>query len=360
MKQTRGKQTFLLLQALRAIAALLVVDSHALELVQARLHRHDGFWINGAAGVDLFFVISGFVMMLSAESLRSAVRPARRFLWARLLRIAPMYWAATTLKVAILLLAPGLAAHSLHSTWHVAASYLFLPSYSDTGDPYPVLVVGWTLNLEMLFYGIFTLALWRRARVLTAVAPALIALYLAGVLWPGIGTFGRGAALLALANPLVLEFLFGVALGRLVLSGRLRLERLAPALLMLGFAALLLALPGPPAMRPFRWGLPALAIVAAALALESRLRRHVPGWLLTLGDASYSIYLVHGLVLPVLALGVMRLPVSDAVLKLIVVVAALLASALAGVLVYCYLERPVTVWVRDRFSLGSHSSSAAA
>ena len=97
MRARKSSNTFYTLQALRAAAALMVVLDHCiyLWLVGVR-HRPDAdFWMNGAAGVDIFFVISGFVITVSLPGLEKSAMPAVEFLRRRITRIVPLYWIAT-------------------------------------------------------------------------------------------------------------------------------------------------------------------------------------------------------------------------------------------------------------------------
>ena len=158
------------IQYLRAVAALAVVVFHAAE-------RSGLNFVVGAAGVDIFFVISGFVMWTLA-----ATRPVST--WAfyrdRLLRIAPLYW-IVTLVMAVGALA-GLFPRIRLTADHVIASLAFVPHRSPSnGEIWPLLTQGWTLNLEMFFYLIFGLILFLpRERRLAMLTTTFVGLVLAG------------------------------------------------------------------------------------------------------------------------------------------------------------------------------------
>jgi peptidoglycan/LPS O-acetylase OafA/YrhL len=271
------------IQALRAAACLLVVAYHATRAT----------WPNGAAGVDVFFTISGLVMGLSAQTL--ATRPAawRIFAARRIRRLVPLYWLLTTAKLLIGLAIPATLAVTRPGVWNIAASYLFIPARDGAGLVRPVLGVGWTLQFEALFYLLTTLALALRRPPLRILLPILIPLAIAGFVrqpdWP---------APLSLANGLVLEFCAGLALAHIAPTlARLPTSRAWP---MLATASiLLLTIPEPGPWRFLLWGAPAAAIIAAALALEHRV--HIPRAVLLLGEASYAIYLIHPFLTPILA-----------------------------------------------------------
>ncbi len=312
-----------MIQALRAAACLLVVIDHAATGYFGDAHG----WQNLSAGVDLFFVISGYVMVVSAASL--ALRPDgwRRFAVRRLRRIVPLYWLLTAAKFLSCELRPDLAPHSHPGWWSFIGSAAFIPVRDLSGAVRPVLSVGWTLNFEMLFYALFAAALAIRVHPLW-ITPALAALALAG--------FWRDPAWPApcwLANGMVLEFAAGMALG--CVSGAL--PRRAAIWIMASSAVLLLTLPHAGPWRFLAWGMPAAAILAAAVALEPRAGPHLPAWLLATGDASYAIYLVHPFVVPAFA--------SHGA---VAAIAAVPASAMAGMLVHRRVDVPLRRWLRGR------------
>jgi exopolysaccharide production protein ExoZ len=306
-------------QALRAAACLLVVAYHA----------DGGRWPNGAAGVDLFFVISGLVMQMSSAGLA-----ARVFMVHRLRRLVPLYWTLSAAKLAIGLVWPATLAVARPGAWNMVASFLFIPARDGAGLVRPLLGVGWTLQFEMLFYVLFAGALALRRRPAWVVLPILGALTIAGFwrvpAWP---------AALTLANGLVAEFGFGMILAMAApcLAG---LKPPVGWLLVLLGAIFLLAGPSGGAWRFVFWGLPAAAIVAGALVLEAPLRGRLPRIGLVLGDSSYAIYLVHPFLVPVLVVALGRAPIA------VVVVASLVTCALAGWLVHHWFDEKVQARLR--------------
>ena len=201
-----GQLGYRTVQALRGLACALVVAYHAVGCWgEGRVPPRgaDSIWPNGAAGVDLFFVISGFVMAVSAPGL-SGPAGAWRFIVRRCHRVVPLYWLMTCAKLAVL----ALSGRATYNAWHVVASLLLLPSRDAVGVVRPVLGVGWTLQVEALFYALFALALAVRKPPLRVLLPVLLPLAVAGFFrrdeWP---------VPLALANGLVLEFVLGVGVA---------------------------------------------------------------------------------------------------------------------------------------------------
>ena len=329
---------------MRGLAALMVLLLHATEVATERFgSRHQNWWA-GAAGVDIFFVISGYVMSLSSDRLVLQKGGATEFLKRRLERVVPIYWIATTLKVVLLLCVPALGLRGLGGSWHVVASYLFLPSWNTIHAALPVVPVGWTLNFEMLYYMLFALALAFKVPPLRMLTPLLIALALVPL-----AVRAREDALLTWCDPILLEFLFGMLLERAWRRGW-RLQTSIAWFVLGGALSLLVILPrqdGTP-LRPLMWGLPAVAMLAAGLSLEDSFGGRVPRWALWTGDASYSIYLTHGFVLPVVARVLEAMPWAGVRQTISIVFLSLALCLGAGWLFYHWVELPLIGFFRRR------------
>ncbi len=339
------RPTYRFIQILRAVAATMVVVHHATIMLWERSHLRVGNTFGASAGVDIFFVISGFVMTISTGPLRDAMHPARTFLARRLERVVPMYWLVTTAKVLGLLLIPALCLNAIGGVRHILASYLFLPTLNFQQAFTPVVVVGWTLDFEMAFYALFAVALAFRWRPMIFLAPVLL-------LVPLLPFAHYPAPLLGLhfyQDTLLWEFLFGTVLGLAVPWARRVPWPVGIALLAFGFYRLFLRLPlNFHQWRGLWWGLPALAIVLGAISLERRWGARSPRWALELGDASYSIYLVHTFVLPAIGLLLERLGhhwVGEGAVSLVL---AVLVSLAAGEALYRLVELPITRWFKGR------------
>ena len=344
-----GARPFLLIQVLRGIAALMVVWHHATLMENERLDPARGVWLSGAGGVDIFFVISGFVMVLSSRSLCGAVHPVRIFLQRRIDRVVPMYWIVTTVKLGIALSLPALAPNVLNGLWHVIASYLFLPSLNAAGAIHPVLIVGWTLNFEAAFYVMVALGLGLRLPLVPFLLTLLAALGFAG--WVLRGSL---PVILSQINPLLLEFGYGVLLTGILPLLRVR-RRWGAVLysmaLLAGFAVIQI---NPQEVvrtsRPFVWGLAAMVIVGSALALEDQAGKWMPGWLLQIGNASYTNYLIHTLVLAVLGFLWSKKGTSDHAGWIVGTMLCVVACAIAAEIGYRFVEMPATAWVKGKRS----------
>ena len=337
-------------QILRALAALAIAMHHA-QYDAAGLAQRLGLGFRAieapwSAGVDVFFVISGFIMVHASRGLFGEPGASRVFLARRVARIAPLYWAATSLYLAVALAAPALLNSEGLSPGLVLASYVFLPWARPDGAVQPAYSLGWTLNYEMFFYALFALALtrpWRQG------VPALIAMLLALVAFGRL--LGSAAPWRFWTDPIILEFAFGMALGVARLKGA-RLGPIVRAVLAGGglvLFALDLARPegALASLRVLAYGVPATMLVAAAaLAPDEGRASSLARFGAWLGDASYALYLVH----PFVIRGAREI-VWDSDLAGVIgpwgfVVASLGATILAALLVHRWFERPTTDRVR--------------
>jgi exopolysaccharide production protein ExoZ len=316
------------IQYLRAAAALGV------------LIFHGSGYRTGAAGVDIFFVISGFIMMSSASRREWQVG---NFALHRIVRIVPMYWLITVALAGTAVILPSMFRRLRPHLAQFTMSLLFIPHLDSYGHPWPLVVQGWSLNLEVLFYAVFALSLALRRWRTGFLAAALAALALSSLVVP------RDAALArTYCNPMFLEFLLGIIAGRLWLSGRLFGRNLAVAMIIAALAAfaatsvlhtdLAFALPQQPEWeRVLVWGVPAFVLAVGVLSLEyNGSVRKLPIALL-LGDASYCLYLVQGLINP---------PVAKLAgpYRLLVMLPLALSAAVA---LHIVVERPVTRRLRS-------------
>lgn len=321
------------LQCMRAVAAILVVCFHHINALRDRAAPDLPFFEIGRFGVDIFFVISGFIMWTTTSA-----RPTSgaEFMKRRIIRIVPLYW-LFTLVTAFVSTEGGLRLN-LPDPVRLAKSLLFVPQWSPEFDLVaPVMLVGWTLELEMLFYAIFACVLFMApARRLWAMCAILATLTAIGLL------FHPSAAIpKAFSDSIVAEFAFGLILGRLYEIGRLPQSAAFAAGLTVASLAMLALHRAMPDVRLIYFGIPAAMLVMAALMMESRIRDG-GAWrtLRFLGDASYSIYLSH---LMAMAISWKIIPPALATAAPWPVLVFQIVFAIAfGALAYVAVERPIT------------------
>lgn len=320
------------LQFLRFIAAAAVLFSHSADLLVP--HASVVWKVPWTAGVDLFFVISGFIMVWLTSGQFGVRGAAGRYLLRRMIRIVPPYWFFTLAMIATALVAGEHVRNQRLGAAQLVTSFLFVPWPRGDGALNPILSQGWTLNYEAFFYLCFAAAMMSR-RGLAWLAAAFVALAAAQPLVPE-GWF----VLRFYCSPIILEFLGGMGLARLHMAG-LRMPRWGMVLGAAVAVPLYLALGGIGVTeRAFAWGLPALVFAAGFLLSREPARLGAPGRLLKLGgDASYTLYLSHTFCVNavVLAWQTLALP-----FPWLAVVSAMLAAFAFAVLFYLAVERPVT------------------
>jgi exopolysaccharide production protein ExoZ len=291
------------IQILRAVAAWLVVFSHYMQFFPTH-HLVNNGWENygwlGHFGVDIFFVISGFIMFYS---LSNRMCSAKEFFIRRLIRIVPAYWFYTFLMV---LLASIYTKEFSYTDWNLntlISSLFFTLSKNPSGAGYfPLLTVGWTLSFEMFFYALLSLCILTFGRFFfLACTFTLIALPL---MWNKQWIFG-----MLISQKLLYAFVYGIALGYVYI----RLKSTRPRLLyVLGVClfvlGVMLLVSGQLFVKPIQIGgdekrpLLAFLFIGSALCFESvflKIRVNSFRLLRYLGDISYSTYLLHTLVIGV-------------------------------------------------------------
>jgi exopolysaccharide production protein ExoZ len=285
-------------QYLRAIAALMVAYVHALDQIPQYLPYLNRYLLGGArmaSGVDLFFVISGFIMLVSSRR----TKPGEFFI-RRIIRIVPLYWTLTTVLAVIYLWRPEFFRTTVLGVGYFVKSLLFIPyaNPGQKGQMFPLLVPGWSLNFEMFFYAIFACALFaplnRRVVFTGLIFTILFAVgYLAR-------NSAHGAEINFFTNFRLFEFLFGMAIAHFYIAGSVRLPTIASWIFILGGFVVLLAgiptlhlVPGDALQVLLENAIPAAAVVLGTVSLDQKGGLPKLSFLAFLGDASYSMYLSH-------------------------------------------------------------------
>jgi exopolysaccharide production protein ExoZ len=339
------------LQVLRAIAALAVIVFHVIEnhVAAGSLLRAGGLFAILASGVDLFFVISGFVIRYVTYH-RHGPGEVVSFVLRRCLRVVPLYWIITCFVIAVAYFAPSMMRSYRFEPVHAALSMMFIPWPRPDGSFFPPLGPGWSINYEVMFYLTFALVMLRCSR---GVLPYVLAGGYACVVLL-VAVLDLNPQQFIFGNLRTLEFVAGVFLADAWITQRAWF-RPAVAAMVLPVALFSIAVGffrGPEVtifsvagFCLFTWGLLALP----AMRVPERAGRFVT----LLGDASYSLYLVHPIIISGLAyvwragFGRSGLTVTDACVFVV-------ASVLGGLAVHFVLEKPL---MRASKSLLSGSDS---
>lgn len=330
------------IQILRAIAATSVVYYHL-----GAVPQHGSLVVFGSFGVDIFFVISGFVMAMVCGHGETP----RAFAAKRVARIVPLYWVLTTGVLLLAAVRPDLLNSTTAHLGNYVKSLLFIPYFKENGALHPMLALGWTLNYEMFFYLCVGLVLLAGRRNLALFIGSVAALVTAAYIV--LGHLAGGPVLSSFfGSALLFEFLFGMVAYLLWRQGRLS-GASAPWLIAAALAAYAFMAAcesrGATIDRVFVFGLPSFVLVLAFVGCE----RWIPGpgdrvcdALCRIGDASYATYLSHFYVVEgIRKIAHQKFGLIDPYRP--VGVAVILVSALVvGHVVYLWLDRPLSRWAR--------------
>lgn len=332
------------LQVLRALAATLVVWVHTQEIILSDALPH---WIRvfGYGGVDLFFVISGFIIVRTTHN--KNIRPTA-FFKKRVLRVAPMYYFFTLLVVAMSFTMPGILKSTQPDFIQIMKSLLFVPFEKTPERVYPVYYLGWTLNYEMFFYSLFAVSLFLPERIRPlAITAVIVSLISAGSQFDNPSDYGVAAFFYT--RPILLDFVLGMILAS-YFQGPSRPTHPLPWSICLAAGVAWLVIGGqlfsfgssvsPPTDTFMAFGVPAALIVAGAVGLEhSRIKIGTP-IMGRLGDASYSLYLSHYFFVGSVIV-LVRFVEPDSLGRALLTPVTMVAAVVVGFGTFHLLERPL-------------------
>ena len=315
------------IQILRAWASIIVVLYHALGTAASygqtsKYFSMLGSW--GIHGVDIFFVISGFIMYYT--QILKDNRPSK-FIKDRVIRIVPIYWILTSVYLGLYFFIPSLFRDYKPSVEYILSSYFFItgPLYNE----HPILSYGWTLEYEAIFYLVFFIVLFFSSRLYFVFASFL--LVLAYIFIPNLSI-------------ILLEFIFGMLIA--VIYTKFKASKYSGVVFCFGVLLLLssIFISVTESNRLLFFGFPSALIVYSLLGLKESKN----AFFLFLGTASYSIYLIHVFTLPLFY----KIS-SKYMLNLnydILVVFSIVFTILVGSIFYLVVEKPVTNFLKKRFS----------
>ena len=357
------------IQILRAVAALIVVLYHV-GVEETHICADTGggcapdMWF-GLDGVTLFFMISGFIMVVTSWNSFGKPGAAVDFIRRRIQRIVPLYWIVTTIGVIGVAIAPAMLNVPVLDPIYIAASYLFYPVARLNGLVRPIANLGWTLELEMMFYVIFTGALLFNRKLGMALAMGVIVLITAG----GVaGLYGASVPLNFWSDPIILDFALGMAVGAAYKVGanlpRAAVWGLCGAFVLIAVGVVVQA----PWINSFAelsfvrrlfLALPAAALfLVGALGPQLNAANLFTRLGLLLGDASYSLYLIHPFILRPFAKIWAKLFVTHLPMWVFTCTAPIAAIA-AGLALYWLVERPLSNYFARKRPLKSAPSLAS-
>ncbi|MGL4609213.1 MAG: acyltransferase family protein [Trueperaceae bacterium] len=369
------RRTIHSIQALRAIAALLVVAAHVEAAFRDSPEVAGIPWISqfaglsgfGGVGVDIFFIISGFIMVYVGVPYFRKENTIQDFLMRRILRIYPIYWLVSlflvglaTLKTILAIRAGQSFAESLDFDlqWHRLLSAISLfPTYNELGDIQPILGVGWTLSFEVFFYLVFTLALSIGFRWTLSVVIATFSL-LVFIPWP----IGNSALGNFFTDGILLEFPMGMLLGYAVVLGKRPARWLLMSCFVLSLVGYVIGilLQADFSHRYLFRGIPSTLLVFSLVFWEICFGLRVPAFLVKLGDASYATYLVHTIVISYLVFPIIEtITLLQQINVEILGIFTFLIATFIGLMVYEVFERPLQGWLMKWYKSGQTARAQA-
>lgn len=341
------------IQAIRGVATLFVVFYHIMNTEHKFANSNTilpSFLTIFSSGVDLFFVISGFVIVTVSRGKFDSFIEMLKFMYNRVTRVYSLYWFYTGLLMVYFILPPEMFARS-HEDVDIFRSFLLLPQAN-----LPLLVVAWTIVHEMYFYSTFAIFLLFSEKHLTKLLLVwsffIVVIYF---IFHQIPENSIAPTVKIITHPLTFEFIGGCIIAKLIFTGtKIRGLTFFIIGIFLLLANYLLA--GDVAMdrwpRLFFFGLPSLLIIYGSIVVELDSNIKLPDYLRFLGDASYSIYLSHYIVLPIIG----RLwPIiikwrhidnsgyTDNIVAIFVMIVAVLVTGIGS---YHFLEKPMLLYTR--------------
>ena len=347
------------IQALRGVAALLVLFFHMAEFQRQMAEGNpsdtalvSGIWDRGWAGVDLFFIISGFIMVYVTRQSGRSFADIRNFIVARVTRIYPLWWVCAGIMAVYFLMTYGMLAApdrvegSSDAFAYAARSFLLIPQ-----EVPPLLGLGWTLIHEMFFYIVFAGLLFLPRKYLPWALSVWAILTVIGSQFIAPAAYARNFMELV-ASPLSLEFIAGGFAGYWVTRGKIIPSK---ALVIGGALLVFLALFFFPYVelgtyttsRVAMFALPFLLLTYGWVCCELKGQLKAPKWLSKLGDWSYSLYLTHYIVLVTLRRIYrhvfpedLKVGADGIIDNVIFALLALLLSIITAAIFYNLIERP--------------------
>lgn len=325
-------------QFLRGVAALIVVLAHiAFKGEQYSVDILSWFHV-GSVGVDLFFIISGFIMCYTTDNKEIYFH---KFIRNRLERIVPLYWVLTFVALIIFIVKPSLI-NSSGGTTSIIDSFLLLPN----GNKF-LIQNGWTLSYEFYFYFIFATALLffrNRIKRYSAVVTSLIFLSIIGLL---INT--EIAYLDFLTSNYLLEFALGIVAFLVFKKSEFKISMsvvfLLLGLILMGYQNFngIFKLPFD---RSISYGMPMFLIFIGMLSLEGVFRNTkniISNFFEKLGDSSYSLYLAHPFAISPVAMACKYLGINNPYLFLFLLT---FSAIFTGFFVFYFIEKPLIKFIK--------------
>jgi exopolysaccharide production protein ExoZ len=282
------------LQAVRGLAAILVLLHHTTNLAVQKQGQQffNGIFAPGNMGVDLFFVLSGFIIYYIHHKDIGKKDKYKAFLSKRFIRIYPTYWIVALILLPLYFIIPSIGESYSRNPWYLIKSFLLFPQ-----SVHPIVGPGWTLTHEMFFYLIFSLLILIKPKYSK---PIFISwLFISFCLFVSSFFFENSHYYLNfIFSSLNLEFAFGSLSAFLILRYNSKFK----FLLYFGLISVIISwsikiFTSVNIHEVISWGIPSALIIIGCVSYELDKNVKIPKIIKYFGDASYSIYLIHGFAL---------------------------------------------------------------
>jgi exopolysaccharide production protein ExoZ len=329
------------LQVLRGLAAILIMAKHALYEVDliSPIDFNYGVYRNYTVGIDIFFVLSGFIMIYISRG-QSGFSAARTFIFRRVLRIIPIYWFYTFLLAAVAFIIPQVLGKAEFIPIDFIKSLLFIPYFNSVGDMQPFLANGWSLNYEMYFYAIFAVCL------ILPVRYSLLAMAAYFTVSVSTDFFEVNNEIVSsfYGKEIVLEFLTGAVIGYLFIKN----IRLPSWFFYVGLAFILgsvLALFFTQTLENYGiyYNKPLVGMLSVLLLVLPKKSEYfsMPRWSVLIGDSSYTLYLAHPFAIGAVTQMVLLMGWQSIIHPWIIFAIVFLTSIIGSYIAYRLIEKPL-------------------
>lgn len=348
------KKNYFGITLLRSLAASLVLIIHSSTLLSFERHISNQVMLTNV-GVDIFFVISGFIITYAHwDDFGKGKASIKHFIKKRVIRIYPMYLLFTLITAFALLILPQFFFSSRSSLLFFISSLFFLPSEMENGDITLLLAVAWTLSYEVVFYLIFSIALFFRRTT------SLIIISVAIIVWSLLGLLPHSSYLSSyFLTTLPLEFLAGILICTVSKNhenAKFTSPKQAFLLTILSVLMLYSSLLIPEInlnearenARLIYFGMPAIIVFVGLFNLTSPANRIVVKLIEMTGNASYVTYLSHFLTIGCIKFVMRKIPVLQTILLPMVVIFSCLLCTFVGVFIHYYIEKPLLSLLKNK------------
>lgn len=292
----------------------------------------------GAWGVDIFFVISGFIMMYVTEF------SERNFFLKRIFRVVPLYWILTIGVFSLAIFFPGLLNNTTANFEHLIKSLFFIPFDKNGIGHFPILFLGWTLNFEIIFYFLFSIALFVSKKNRFILCSILIILFL----FSNSFLINKDFIFASYYNFMFLEFIFGMIAFIIwnKFKFTIKINLLNHCIFFLIVLILAFVISKLTFVRVVHYGVFSFMLLTYFLFFLSNIK--FPKIIVSLGDASYCMYLFHPYVIQFFY-KIFRIDNYNFLIQSVLTIIIINLVFLASLLIYNFIERPINTNLRSKF-----------